>query len=83
MLSSCKVLSIIITLLLLANLESYGITFDSKGSPTDSDKSNLLHTSSNDYPYIVTIDPESEKAVDDKSCHPTRGGEQSVPCKTL
>ena len=77
--------SMIITLLLLANLMRYGITFGLKGSHTHHDKSNLHYAGNNygDYMYTVTIDPESEKAVDDNACHPTSGGEQSVPCKTL
>ena len=84
-----KVWSIIVSLLVLASLVRYGITFESKGSSSaHSDNSNLHHTSNNhyddDYPYVVTIDPESEKAVDDKPCHPASGAsEPSVPCKTL
>ena len=78
---------VIIALLLFANLVKYGITFESKGSSSipHTDNSHPYHTSSNDgYPYVITIDPESEKAVDDKSCHPaSSASEPSVPCKTL
>ena len=70
-------LAISITLLLIVRC---GFTFGSK-SHTYSDKSDLHDNG--DYTYTVTIDPESEKAVDDKACHPTSGSEPSIPCKTL
>ena len=38
------------------------------------------------YDYIVTIDPDNEKAVDNKTCHPPgsyQGEYSRVPCKSL
>ena len=84
MISICdKVRFVIISILLIANLVRYGITFDSEESHTYTDNLHDAKLIYGDYLYIVTIDPESEKAVDDKACHPTLGGESSVPCKTL
>ena len=84
MISICdKVQFVIISILLIANLAKYGITFDLEESHTYTDNLHDAKLIYGNYSYIVTIDPESEKAVDDKACHPTPGGESSVPCKTL
>ena len=81
MTSRCnKVLFVIVLTILIANLVRYGIAFDLEESHSYLNDANIY----SDYSYIVTIDPDNEKAADDKVCHPTSGaGEPSAPCKTL